>query len=59
MEDEETFQVDEPGDNGTPIPFLVKPQIDVLLMYAHQTVKCAINLACDTDTWQDDAGSPS
>ncbi len=58
-EDEEMFKATEPGDNGTPVPFLVNPQTDAPPTYAHQTIKHAIDFACDTDLWQDDAASPS
>ncbi len=58
-EDEATFQPTEQGDNGTPVPFLVNLQNDMLLTYMRQTVKCAIDFAHDTNLWQDDATSPS
>ncbi len=57
-EDEEMFKATEPGDNGTPVPFLVNPQTDALLTYARQTVKHVIDFTRDTDLWQDDATSP-
>ncbi len=38
-EDEETFQATAPGDNGTPMPFLVNPQTDVLPLFSRQMVK--------------------